>query len=43
MSKTTRNGLVQAMNKRHAASRPHKDRREKRATNPKRSWKEELR
>jgi len=41
--KSNRNGLVQAMNKRHSASRPMKDRREKRANNPKRSWKEELR
>lgn len=38
-----RNGLTQAMNKRHAASKPHKDKRTKRANNPKRSWKEETR
>lgn len=34
-----RNTLVEAMNKRHASSRPMKDRREKRANNPKnRDW-----
>ena len=31
----TRNTLVEAMNKRHASSRPMKDRREKRVNNPK--------
>lgn len=35
----TRNTLVEAMNKRHASSRPMKDRREKRVNNPKnRDW-----
>lgn len=43
MNKYSRNGLVQAMNKRHVVSRPHKDKRAKRANNPKRSWKEETR
>lgn len=41
MKKINRNGLVQAMNKRHAASGPMKDRREKRVKNPKKSWKSE--
>lgn len=41
--KFRRNGLAQAMNKRHARSKPHKDKRLKRANNPKRSWKEETR
>lgn len=41
--KFKRNGLVQAMNKRHKVATPHKDRREKRVNNVKRSWKEDLR
>ena len=40
--KSNRNGLVQAMNKRHAVSHPMKDRRSKRAKNSKRSWKEDM-
>jgi len=39
--KIYRSGLTQAMNKRHVASPPHKDKRKKRSNNPKRSWKEE--
>jgi hypothetical protein len=39
--KNKRNGLVQAMIKRHTSARPMKDRRDRRSNNPKRSWKEE--
>jgi len=38
--KITRNSMVQAMNKRHTASNPHKDKREKRSNNPKRKKEE---
>jgi hypothetical protein len=41
--KNKRNGLVQAMIKRHKVTNPHKDRRTKRSNNPKRSWKEDIR
>jgi hypothetical protein len=42
MKRNVRNGLVQAMNKRHATSKPMKDRRGKRLNNKKNSWKGEL-
>lgn len=41
--KRNRNGLVQAMNKRHTSARPMRDKRAKRSNNPKKSWKEDWR
>ena len=41
--KHARNGLVQAMNKRHVAAKPMRDKRSKRKNNPKKSWKEDWR
>lgn len=40
--KIKRNSMTSVMNKRHVTSRPHKNNQEKRANNPKRSWKGDL-